>query len=98
MYKFCTYFVHILYTFCTEGDGTNDMKMTYRPLLSVVQDFLENKNLKDHWSWTYKQYMVSAASMDGMFHSIFYDMVHSDIILCRSKIGGHGSCIRSCRR
>ena len=70
---FCTYFVHILYIFCTEGDGTNDMKMTYRPLLSVVQDFLENKNLTDHWSWTYKQYMVSAASMDGMINCIIYD-------------------------
>ena len=34
------------------------MKMTYRPLLSIVQDFLENKLFEGHWSWTFKQYMV----------------------------------------
>jgi hypothetical protein len=31
-------------------DGTLDMKMHYRPLLAVAQEFLENKNFRGHWS------------------------------------------------
>ena len=42
-----------------ECDGTNDVVMTYRPLAAVARDFLENKHFIGHWSWKYKEYMVS---------------------------------------
>ena len=57
-----------LLSFCLECDGTNEVKMTYRPLAAVARDFLENKNFHGHWSWKYKEYMVSnGASMFDLF-------------------------------
>ena len=58
-------------TALAECDGTNDVRMTYRPLAAVARDFLENKNFNGHWSWKYKEYMIS----NGMFGFLEYEFL-----------------------